>query len=40
MSKNNVDVTWTVWQDLFHVFVLFDMPETDQALNQIARFLK
>lgn len=39
-QKNNVDVTWTVWQDLFHVFVLFDMPETDQALNQIARFLK
>lgn len=39
-QKAGVDVTWTVWQDLFHVFVLFDMPETNQALNKIAEFLK
>lgn len=39
-QKAGVDVTWTVWQDLFHVFVLFDMPETKQALNKIAEFLK
>jgi len=38
-QKAGVDVTWDVWQDLFHVFVLFDMPETDQALNKIAKFL-
>lgn len=29
-----------VWPGLFHVFVLFDMPETDQALTQIADFLR
>ncbi|MFC6176483.1 alpha/beta hydrolase [Companilactobacillus huachuanensis] len=39
-QKAGVDVTWDVWQDLFHVFVLFDMPETDQALNKISKFLK
>lgn len=39
-QKSGVDVTWDVWQDLFHVFVLFDMPETTQALNKIARFLE
>lgn len=39
-QKAGVDVTWTIWQDLFHVFVLFDMPETNQALNKIAEFLK
>ncbi|MBL3530922.1 alpha/beta hydrolase [Companilactobacillus zhachilii] len=39
-QKDGVDVTWNVWQDLFHVFVLFDMPETTQALNKIANFLK
>ncbi|APX71401.1 alpha/beta hydrolase [Companilactobacillus allii] len=39
-QKAGVDVTWNVWQDLFHVFVLFDMPETNQALNKIANFLK
>jgi len=38
-QKAGVDVTWDVWQDLFHVFVLFDMPETDQALSKIAKFL-
>ncbi len=39
-QKAGVDVTWDVWQDLFHVFVLFDMPETTRALNRIAKFLK
>jgi len=39
-QKAGVDVTWDVWQDLFHVFVLFDMPETNQALDKIAGFLK
>ncbi|MDT6951619.1 alpha/beta hydrolase [Companilactobacillus alimentarius] len=39
-QKAGVDVNWTVWQDLFHVFVLFDMPETNQALDKIANFLK
>lgn len=39
-QKAGVDVTWDVWQDLFHVFVLFDMPEITQALNKIAKFLK
>lgn len=39
-QKAGVEVTWNVWQDLFHVFVLFDMPETTIALNQIASFFK
>ncbi len=39
-QKAGVDVTWDVWQDLFHVFVLFDMPETTRALDKIAKFLK
>lgn len=37
-EKAGVDVRWHVWQDLFHVFVLFDCPETDLAISQIAEF--
>lgn len=37
-EKAGVDVRWHVWQDLFHVFVLFDCPETDLAIAQIAEF--
>lgn len=39
-EKAGVDVQWHVWQDLFHVFVLFDMPETDLAIKQIGKFLQ
>ncbi|WP_103662241.1 alpha/beta hydrolase [Lactobacillus sp. HT06-2] len=39
-EKAGVDVQWHVWQDLFHVFVLFDMPETDLAIKQIGEFLQ
>lgn len=35
-----VSVIFKAWQDLFHVFVLFDMPETQVALKQIGTFLK
>lgn len=35
-----VDVQWHVWEGLFHVFVLFDMPETDLAIKQIGEFFK
>ncbi|MFX3618052.1 MAG: alpha/beta hydrolase [Sporolactobacillus sp.] len=33
-----VDTTLQIWQGLFHVFVLFDMPETERALNKIGTF--
>ncbi|MDV0430704.1 alpha/beta hydrolase [Lactiplantibacillus sp. DA1] len=36
----HVPVTFKAWRDLFHVFVLFDMPETEVALTQIASFLQ
>lgn len=39
-EKAGVNVQWHVWQDLFHVFVLFDMPETDLAIKQIGEFLQ
>ncbi|MDD6386124.1 alpha/beta hydrolase [Lactobacillus equicursoris] len=39
-EKAGVDVQWHVWQDLFHVFILFDMPETDLAVKQIGEFFK
>lgn len=39
-EKAGVDVQWHVWQDLFHVFVLFDCPETDLAIKQIGEFFK
>jgi len=35
-----VPVIFKAWQDLFHVFVLFDMPETQLALQQIGEFLR
>lgn len=35
-----VPVIFKAWQDLFHVFVLFDMPETQLALQQIGEFLQ
>lgn len=37
-QKSGVDVQWHVWQDLFHVFVLFDCPETKLAIKQIGDF--
>lgn len=37
-KEAGVDVTLRVWEGLFHVFPLFDMPETDQALAEIAAF--
>lgn len=39
-ERANVDVQWHVWADLFHVFVLFDCPETDLAIEQIGNFFK
>lgn len=39
-QKAGVDVQWHVWQDLFHVFILFDCPETDLAIKQIGEFFK
>lgn len=39
-TKAGVDTTLKVWPGLFHVFVLFDMPESDQAVKQIADFLR
>lgn len=39
-EKAHIDVQWHVWQDLFHVFVLFDCPETDLAIKQIGNFYK
>lgn len=39
-EKAGVDVQWHVWQDLFHVFVLFDCPETNLAIKQIGNFFK
>lgn len=35
-----VPVIFKAWQDLFHVFVLFDMPETQLVLQQIGDFLQ
>lgn len=35
-----VDVHWKVWNGLFHVFVLFDMPESIEAVNEIGSFFK
>jgi len=35
-----VPVIFKAWQDLFHVFVLFNMPETQLALQQIGEFLR
>ncbi|MBP2057136.1 acetyl esterase/lipase [Lactobacillus colini] len=31
---------WKVWQGLFHVFILFDMPEADLAIKEIGDFFK
>lgn len=39
-QEAHVDMKWKVWNGLFHVFVLFDMPETDLAINQIGSFFK
>lgn len=39
-QEAHVDVKWKVWNGLFHVFVLFDMPETELAINQIGTFFK
>lgn len=39
-QKAGVESQLQVWRDLFHVFVLFDMPETELALDQIANFLR
>lgn len=39
-KKAGVDVTLTVWDELFHVFTLFPSPETDKAIAEIAAFLR
>ncbi|ETY72517.1 alpha/beta hydrolase [Lactiplantibacillus fabifermentans] len=39
-QKAGVSVSFKAWRDLFHVFVLFDMPESRLALQQIGAFLK
>lgn len=39
-QKAGVESQLQVWRDLFHIFVLFDMPETELALDQIANFLR
>lgn len=35
-----VDVQWKVWNGLFHVFVLFDMPESTEAIREIGDFFR
>ncbi|WP_239257026.1 alpha/beta hydrolase [Listeria ilorinensis] len=39
-QQAGADVTLDIWNDLFHVFILFDMPETERALDKIADFFK
>ena len=35
-----VDVSMRIWEELFHVFVLFPCPETDIALKEIGKFFR
>lgn len=35
-----VDVTWKAWEGMFHSFLLFPCPETEQAIREIAAFLE
>ncbi len=35
-----VDVSLKIWDGLFHVFPLFDCPETDAAISEIADFFR
>ncbi|WP_099224186.1 alpha/beta hydrolase [Listeria costaricensis] len=39
-QQAGTDVSLDIWRDLFHVFILFDMPETEKALDKIADFFK
>ena len=39
-QEDGVDVTFREWEGLFHVFPLFDIPETKVAVKEIAAFLK
>ncbi len=36
----DVNVTLRVWEELFHVFVLFESPESDQAFEEIGLFFR
>lgn len=38
-KDQGVDVKLHVWEGLFHVFALFDMPETESVLKEIADFI-
>lgn len=39
-KSQGTDVRIHVWEGLFHVFALFDMPETEAVLKEIADFAK
>lgn len=39
-KSQGADVRIHVWEELFHVFALFDMPETEAVLQEIADFAK
>lgn len=39
-KSQGADVRLHVWEGLFHVFALFDMPETEAVLREIAEFAK
>ena len=37
-TNAGVDVSWRIWEGLFHVFPLFHSPETTQAIEEIGFF--
>jgi acetyl esterase/lipase len=34
-----VDVTFKIWEDMWHVFQTFAIPEGQQAINEIGQFV-
>lgn len=39
-KESGVDVRFREWEGLFHVFPLFDMPESEEACQEIADFIR